>query len=66
LGVFKINLKVLVFSQFVGNSFDAKSWTDISEKGVTHLRDEDLISRIHKCRKDIEKSHIDSMVDKNL
>jgi hypothetical protein len=66
LGVFKVNLKVFVFSQFVGNSFDTESWTYISEKGVTHLRNEDLISRIYKCRKDIEKPHIDSMVDKNL
>ena len=66
MSIFKINFKVLIFSEFVRNSFDSDSWTYIGEERVAHLRYEDLISGIDEGNKDIKKAHIDAMVDKDF
>jgi hypothetical protein len=38
LGILKINLKVLIFSEFVRNGLDPKCRTYVSEERVAHLR----------------------------
>lgn len=59
----EINLKVLLFLEFIADSLALHGWAKILIKGVANLWHEYLIALIAQGNQHGQEAHVDSMVD---